>query len=581
MGLLLGLLLLLIVFSLLSAPFRRVGNLMFIILETAVIGIVAAGQTLVVLTGGIDLSVGSVIALTGIIAAALMKYGLGPLPPFNPYLAIVVALAAGAFIGMIHGLLITKRGLQPFIVTLATMSVLRGIALVATGASPVNSLPDSFKWVSDAYVGVAPMPGIIMLVVFLMLGYVLRNAKLGRYAYAIGGNETATRLSGVPVDRYKTYVYMLSGFLAALAGIIQIARIDCGTYTNGEGYELGSVAAVIIGGTNLHGGVGGVWGTLVGVLILAVVRNGLVMLNVSPLWHHIVSGSIILLAVLINVGHRGVWQLSPKIQASQTVSERSELDKIVSDLGRSIERRFGSPHVRVYMIDPATEELIECQTGGNTAAREGSIASQARVTGLPAILNNLTSGPDAQIVPLGSGVRSAVAIPLTFAGRIVGALEMQSVASYGFDLDAVRQLVGLVQGTIGSLNDAWLLERGWMARQTRDTLRHLWDDAYLERCPLAEWASYRLTPFAGGSTAGRGAVLRRLLLNAIENLSPAKSHGDPRGVRRFDILRLTYVEGHAVDEVIKELCVSRRQYFYDLKGALDVLAHLLVVHQVE
>lgn len=580
-GVFLGLMLLLTVLSLLSPPFRRIDNFMLILLETAAIGIVAVGQTMVVLTGGIDLPVGSIIALTGVVAALLMKAGLRPIGPLDPYLSIAFALTLGALIGLGHGLLIAKRNMPSFIVTLGSLSVLRGAALVVTNASSINALPDEFKWVSDAYVGIFPMPSLIMLATFLILAYTLRNTKLGRYTYAIGGNETSARLSGVPVDRYKICVYMLSGFLSAMAGIILIARIDCGAYTNGLGYELRAIAAVIIGGTSLGGGVGGVWGTLVGVLIMAVVRNGLVMLSISPQWHDIVLGSIILLAVFIDVGRRRARQSAPKIQISQGTAEHSYLEEMVAKITQLIKIRFGSPYTRVYMIDPKVDDLIECQVNNHVTARAGSIASRVKTNGSPVILDDLSPEPGNEIIPLDPDIQSAAAIPLTSSGQVIGVLEVQSLVPHAFSPETVKQLAELIQEASVPWRDAWLLECGWLTRQARDALRYLWDDVYLGRCPLSEWAFPGFDFSTEGGPAARGARLRHLLLEAMERLKPEKNLGWPRTARRYDVLRLTYVEGRTANEITKELSISRRQYFYDQKDALDTLAHLLVVRQVE
>ncbi|MFC1974947.1 GAF domain-containing protein [Chloroflexota bacterium] len=582
MGLLLGLLLLLIILSLLSPHFRQFDNFMLILQEASFIGIVAAGQTLVVLTGGIDLSVGSIVALTGIVAALLMT-GVGPLPPLNPYLAIGIALSVGALIGLGHGLLITKRNMPPFIVTLVSLGILRGVALVITQGQTIHSLPDEFKWVSDAYVAGIPMPGLIMLATFLILGYVLRNTKMGRYTYAIGGNETSARLSGVPVDRYKIYTYMLSGFVSALAGIILIARLDGAVYTHGEEYGLNSVAAVIIGGTSLHGGLGGIWGTLIGVLIMAVVQNGLVMLNVAYQWHSIVIGSIILLAVFFDVERRRVRQSVSKVRTSPPLTDSTYLEGMVTQITQLIKNRFGSPYGRVYLIDPKMDDLVECRADDQTVAQAESIVSQVKETGQPVTLDNLTAGQSKKINLLDPSIQSAVAIPLTLNEQMVGVLEVQSPVAHGFGPEAIKRLTALTQEVIGPLRNAWLLECGWLADQTRNALRHLWDDIYLGRCALAEWAFPGLDYTPDGGPAARGVHLRQLLLDTINKLNPEKNPGGPRtSDRRYDILHFTYVEDLTVDEVTKELTVSRRQYFYDLKDAIGALAHLLVrTHQIE
>ncbi|MFL7790572.1 MAG: GAF domain-containing protein [Anaerolineae bacterium] len=576
---LLGLVLVLVVFSVLSPPFRQLDNLMLILLQASFIGIVAAGQTLVVLTGGIDLSVGSLIGLTGVVAALLMKQGLGSVGPLPSYAAIAIALALGTAIGWLHGLVIAKRNMPPFIVTLGSLSVLRGIALVITNASSINALPDNFKWISDADLGILPMPSLIMLGTFAVLAYVLRNTKFGRYTYAIGGNEASARLSGVPVDPYKIYVYMLSGFLAAVAGIVLIARLDSGAYTYGEGYELSSVAAVIIGGTSLRGGIGGVWGSLVGVLIMATVSNGMVMLDISPLWYDIISGSIILLAVLIDVERRRAHKAAPRVQI-QPLSERFYLSEITAKVAQLIKGRFGSPYCRIYMIDPTSDDLVECRVGAHMTAKVGSIASQVRVSGSSAILDNLTSRSDSGLSLLDPGVQSAAVIPLALNRQAIGVIEVQSLSPHSFTPETVKQMMQLSEEIAPPLRDAWLLECGWLARQTRIALHNLWDDVQLGRCSLAEWAfPASLDRSAESSPATRGTQLRELLLKTIESLKSDHSQEDSRTARRHEILRLTYVESHTVNEVIKELNVSRRQYFYDQKVALDALAHLLIARQ--
>jgi ribose transport system permease protein len=578
--LLYGLVVLVLAIGILSPPFRRVDNLMLILLDAAAIGIVAAGQTLVILTGGIDLSVGSVIGLSGIVAALLMKQGLGPIPPVHPYLAISLALACGTLIGLGQGLLIARRNMPPFIVTLGSLSVLKGAALVITNAATIHSLPGGFKWISDAYLGIVPMPAVLMFATFLAVGYALRNTKLGRYTYAIGGNEPSARLSGVPVDRYKIYIYMLSGFLAAMAGILLIARIDAGVYTNGEGYELQSVAAVIIGGTSLRGGVGGVWGTLGGVLVMAVVRNGLVMLDISPLWRSIVIGSVILLAVFFDVESRRARQLAPRIQLNPMSADRSYLEEVVARITQLITRHFGSPYARIYLVEPSTDALLECRGDSPAAGLQGRLASQVKASGRPAILDLSNSAGNGEIVPLDRRIQSAAAIPLTAGGQIVGVLEVQSAVPHGFSAQAVEQLIELTGEITPALRNAWLLECGWLARQTRDALRHLWDDVYLGRCPLAEWAFPELDLTTDASPIARGVRLRGVLLEAIQDLRNEKhgagAHAAPR---RHQVLHLTFVENQTADEVIKRLAVSRRQYFYDLKDAVDALAHRLVCSQ--
>ncbi len=269
-GALAALLFLVLAFTFLSPSFRQVGNLLLIAMMASTIGIVAVGQTLVLLIGGIDLSVGSVVALTGLITACLMKYGLGPIPPLSgvlSYVAIGIGLLTGTAIGAMQGWLIADHRMPAFIVTLGTLVGLRGITQAFSYGLPTNSLPDDFKWISDGHLWVIPAPALIMLAVFTLVWNVLHSTKFGRYCYAIGGNETAARLSGVNVNRHKTCVYAISGFLSALAGMILMSYIDGAAPTNGGSYELYSIAAAIVGGVSLGGGIGGVWGTLIGVMI--------------------------------------------------------------------------------------------------------------------------------------------------------------------------------------------------------------------------------------------------------------------------------------------------------------------------
>jgi len=313
-GVLLSLLILVAILSSQNEIFRSSFNMRLIALDAALVGIVAVGQTFVILTSGIDLSVGSMVAFSGVLLAGLTtKKGLAfpeeMSPMLNPNIAIPIALLVGTLYGTLQGIIITKLKITPFIVTLGSMSILAGLALVLSNASPVQQLPRSLRWMTTVrgempFIGgfdvPLPMPAMIMLLVYFIAWLLLRYTKLGRYAYAIGGNETATRLSGVKVDRYLIAIYSFSAFLASFAGVILAVRLDSGNYTNGETYTLDGVAAAVIGGTSLAGGVGGVWGTLIGVLIMAVVRNALVLYEVPSMWHRVVVGGIIVAAVALD-----------------------------------------------------------------------------------------------------------------------------------------------------------------------------------------------------------------------------------------------------------------------------------------
>jgi ribose transport system permease protein len=295
------LLLMLVILSTFNPFFGKFNNLMLITLEATTIGIVAAGQTLVILTGGIDLSVGSLVGLSGIIAAGMMKWGWGPIPPTNSYLGLLIGLLVGALAGLFHGVMITKVKVSPFIITLATLSMFKGLALVYSHASPIHLLPDDFKWLSEGYLWRIPMPTIILVVVYFLCWCFLNYTTLGRHVYAIGGNESTARLTGIDVNTCKLYIYSICGFLSALAGMILISRLDSGVYTNGEGYELNAIAAVVIGGTSLMGGHGGIWGTIIGVLIMTTISNALVMYSVPAEWKNVVTGAVIIIAVLVDL----------------------------------------------------------------------------------------------------------------------------------------------------------------------------------------------------------------------------------------------------------------------------------------
>jgi ribose/xylose/arabinose/galactoside ABC-type transport system permease subunit/putative methionine-R-sulfoxide reductase with GAF domain len=582
---------LVLIFSFLSPTFRQPGNLLLIVAQAATIGIVAVGQMVVLLTGGIDLSVSSIVALTGFVAARLMKYGLGPIPPLDgalSYVAIGVGLLVGTAIGGAQGWLIANRRVPPFIVTLGTMVGLRGLTLSFSAGSSINSLPADFKWISDGHIGPVSAQVLIMLTVYALVWYILRKTKFGRYCYAIGGNETAARLSGVNVDRHKIYVYALSGLLAALAGMILIAYIDGSNYTNGEGYELNSIAAAIIGGTSLSGGVGGAWGTLIGVLIIQVVPDGMVMLNAPSWWRDVVTGAVILLAVLIDVERRQARKSAPRANVSYSIRRGHYLNEVLTGLSQAIEQYLGCQHCRVYLVDRETGDLvpqvlIEPDNGGNAAEGRAvpgrdSIVRAAKERGVYVRVPDIARSGDHRVVPIHPDVQSALALPLEVRGRVVAVVEVQSIVPDAFSDEAIELLGSLGDPMAVMLEDAWLLESGWLVRQTRDALRHLWDDLYLGRSALAEWTLSAHDVLLEQTPAARGEVLRKLLLAAIESLCPPQ--GDTRELSRSGrghrILQLTYAEERVVDEITRELHISRRQYFYDQKEALEMLADVLV-----
>jgi len=279
----------------LSPHFLTVSNLLNVAQQTAINAIIAVGMTFVIITAGIDLSVGSIMALSGVVLASALHNGI-PLPA-----ALLSALGTGLLCGLLNGLLITLGGLPPFISTLGMMSVARGAALMYTQGRPISGFADNYRHLATGEFLRIPSPILIMLSVYLLAHFALARTKLGRYSYAIGGNEQAALLSGVNVRFYKTIVYGLSGMLSGLAAIILTARLDSAQPIAGIMYELDAIAAAVIGGTSLMGGEGTVVGTLIGALIMGVLRNGLNLLGVSSFLQQIVIGSAIIIAVLTDM----------------------------------------------------------------------------------------------------------------------------------------------------------------------------------------------------------------------------------------------------------------------------------------
>lgn len=293
-GIVIAFVVLMAVLSLLSPSFLTVSNVLNIARQVSINAILAAGMTFVILTAGIDLSVGSVLAFSGAILAGLLASG----KPFA--VSIGAGLALGALLGLLNGIVVTKGRVQPFIATLAMLTIARGATLVYTDGRPITGLPDAFVWLGAGDVGRIPVPVIIMGLVFLVAHLILTSTVLGRYVYAIGGNEEAARLSGVNVIAYKTLVYGISGFLSAVSAVILTARLNSAQPTAGSGYELDAIAAVVLGGTTLAGGEGSIGGTLLGAFIIGVINNGLNLLNVNPFYQQVVKGAVILLAVLLD-----------------------------------------------------------------------------------------------------------------------------------------------------------------------------------------------------------------------------------------------------------------------------------------
>jgi ribose/xylose/arabinose/galactoside ABC-type transport system permease subunit len=292
-GLTLSFILLCLALSLLSDRFLTVGNLINVLRQSTINGIMAIGMTYVILTEGIDLSVGAVLALSTVVTADLLQRGASPL------LAVLIGLALGAGLGLSNGLIITKAKVPPFVATLGLMTVARGLALTYTQGRPITGLDDGFRNIGTGTLGPVPMPIVIAVVVFLAGYILLTRTRIGEYIYALGNNPTAAHYAGIATDRYTAFVYVLAGFLSALAGMILIARLNSAQPTAGLGFEFDAIAAVVVGGTSFSGGEGGLGGTLLGVLVIAVLNNGLNLLNVSSFYQPVVTGAVIALALLI------------------------------------------------------------------------------------------------------------------------------------------------------------------------------------------------------------------------------------------------------------------------------------------
>ena len=301
MGSLLGLVILCAALAAFNEQFRSFTNYLLLLQQAAPIAIIAVGQTFVILTGGIDLSVGSLAALTTVCTAILLSGGSAHEHPVSAWVALPAGVAIATLVGLVQGVMIAKLKMPPFIITLGSFNALAGLALVLSNGSAISVDGKGWDWIYGGDIGPV-IPIAITLVIYGVAAFVLGYTRLGRYTFAIGGNEAAVRLSGVPVERYKISVYAINGFLTGCASLMILAQNLGGSSSNGQSAELNSIAAVVIGGTSLAGGVGSVWGTLIGAIVLVgVVPNALVMLSVSPQWNQVVTGGTVVLAVLIDV----------------------------------------------------------------------------------------------------------------------------------------------------------------------------------------------------------------------------------------------------------------------------------------
>ncbi|MCS7186295.1 MAG: ABC transporter permease [Armatimonadetes bacterium] len=284
--------------------FLNAYNLQVIAREAALFGIMGIGETLVILTAGIDLSPGSLVALSGVVVAYLIVFAKFPIP-----LAVITVILMGMLIGFWHGLFVTKLRVPPFIITLGTLSAARGLATVicttVTGGQPIVNLPEEFAALGQKSLwGWLPIPVLILIIFATIAGILLYRMRFGRYVFAVGGNLEAARLAGVPVNFVRSVCYMTSASLAAIAGILTAAYVNSGDPNVGVAWELYVIAAVVIGGTSLMGGQGTLWGTLLGALFMSVLKNGLLFWNVPPPWHEVVIGAVVVSAVTLDTLRR-------------------------------------------------------------------------------------------------------------------------------------------------------------------------------------------------------------------------------------------------------------------------------------
>jgi ribose transport system permease protein len=295
--------------SLATDRFLTVDNTLNVLRQISINVCLSIGMTMIILSGGIDLSVGSMLALSGAVAAGLMKNGItldrfGVQLQFTVLGGIIAGLVVGTMLGLCNGIAITRFRLPPFVATLGMLSIARGLTMLWTGGFPITSLGDDFGKLGTGYFLGIPMPVYIAAILVGIFIVVTQRTRFGRYLYAIGGNERAAQLSGINVPKTKLIVYALGGMLAGVAGLLDTARLDSATPNAGTGDELDSIAAVVIGGTSLSGGRGSIWGTVLGCIIFGVLNNGMVFLEVSPFWQQVVKGVVIIVAVAIERANR-------------------------------------------------------------------------------------------------------------------------------------------------------------------------------------------------------------------------------------------------------------------------------------
>ena len=295
-GIVVALVMMIIVFSLIDPIYLSSSNIVDIVKQSTINGLLGIGITLALITGGIDLSIGSTFAIVIVSVGKLLVSGV------NPFLAFAIGIILGFSLGIVNGILVAKVKLQPFIATLGTMSIYRGVAYIITGGWPVLDIPENFRKALDGDIfGVIPSSVVLLFVVGIIIWIILKYTRFGNYIYALGSNEEATKLSGVNVDFNKMMAYAICGVGAALAGMVLLARLGTGEPTAGQGYELNAIAAAAVGGTSLMGGKGTMLGTILGTILLSALRVGLIVVGVDSFWQYIATGIIIVIAACFEI----------------------------------------------------------------------------------------------------------------------------------------------------------------------------------------------------------------------------------------------------------------------------------------
>jgi ribose transport system permease protein len=275
--------------------FLTTNNIMNVLRQVATNIYIACGMTMIIILGGIDLSVGSVVGLSGCVTAMLIAYNSWPIAA-----AVAAGLVMGLLSGAFNGFVISKTTIPPFIVTLAMMNIARGACYVYTNAQPIRIMSETFNFIGSGYIGVVPVPVIYLIVIVIIASFIMNRTKLGRHIYAVGGNPTAAKFSGIKNGRILFFAYLFSGLMSAISGIVLASRMFSGQPTAGQSFEMDAIAAVVLGGTSMSGGVGKIGGTVIGALIIGVLNNGLNLLNINSFWQYIVKGVVILIAVYVD-----------------------------------------------------------------------------------------------------------------------------------------------------------------------------------------------------------------------------------------------------------------------------------------